>query len=567
MTRPAICLLATFLLVSGVCRAAAKGPGGGGGGGGDHGGFGGYGGGNDCERGGVECQTGITSTDLGDCKKVLTKLAIATTGTTVFCPVNPSMRALAWRYGFLTVDDLIAGIDANAAAKAELITGMQMGVVSPATIYTKAQLLAATASSSLVLNTLNTVNNPSAKLTVDRKGGGHGKIRLEVQGPDARNQGILAFDFDFAGPYSNTTSTLIVHAVQFPLFKPNGTNSGHGGGRPGGDDGPYDGPRPGKPVTTSDLANCQSLLDAVGIVYTGATVFCPTNRGVDAIARGVKLPNTAALVNEIKNGNSSLFLPWVTKVLKFHIVNGIFTRDLLPLSNGTAVNNLTTLLTADDPNAVISLRKARGRGKNGKLQVAVINPFQPRRETSRVLEFNFTWTGAYVDGVNTFIVHAIDKPLLLPPNTYSDLGKVFTALKATKISARMFRPLLKKALKATGAATMFLPLDSAWQALGTSSPSLSWAPNFYMDAINKNRALKEALAKYHYVDGDLSSSPVASRLQINGVGEPIYIDSATQVHGSLDPQDIAILDSTYTAGHLTVYVLSGLPLLPKNLPA
>jgi hypothetical protein len=53
------------------------------------------------------------------------------------------------------------------------------------------------------------------------------------------------------------------------------------------------------------------------------------------------------------------------------------------------------------------------------------------------------------------VAHAIDRPLVLPPSTFTNIDKLITALQGTaKISARYFRPLINTALKSNGAGTV-----------------------------------------------------------------------------------------------------------------
>jgi hypothetical protein len=45
---------------------------------------------------------------------------------------------------------------------------------------------------------------------------------------------------------------------------------------------------------------------------------------------------------------------------------------------------------------------------------------------------------------------------------------------------------------------LFLPLDSAWNALGTQTALLPWSPDIYIRAIDKSKTLKETLAKVSF---------------------------------------------------------------------
>jgi hypothetical protein len=143
------------------------------------------------------------------------------------------------------------------------------------------------------------------------------------------------------------------------------------------------------------------------------------------------------------------------QVLKFHVAVGVYTQYLLPITTGNdAGTPLNTLLTPNDPTAVLLLRKAgKSKSSNSKLVVFIGNP--TAKEQSKVIRFNLTFAGDYVDGNSSYVVHAIDKPLVLTPGTYATVDKFLASQKGTtKISARYFKPLIKTILRANGTGTV-----------------------------------------------------------------------------------------------------------------
>jgi hypothetical protein len=113
---------------------------------------------------------------------------------------------------------------------------------------------------------------------------------------------------------------------------------------------------------------------------------------------------------------------------------------------------LNTLQTPDDPSAVIKLFKGKSILFPFKLVVYVKNPVAS--EQAKVTRFNLTFAGDY-DGSTSYVVHALNTPLLLPPGTFSTFDKFLFSLRTTTFySARYFRPFIKKALKGNTAATV-----------------------------------------------------------------------------------------------------------------
>ncbi|KIY97434.1 hypothetical protein MNEG_10527 [Monoraphidium neglectum] len=537
--------------------------------------------GNGCEKGGVDCNRGVTFVDVSACGQLLAKLQIAQTGaaTTVFCPLNTGLTKLARHFNFASVDALIAGLD-SYPNKAEVARVMQFHVVDPRKVYTKAGFVAATGG--LSLTTLLTASDATKKLTVTQQTTSKGKLRIKVAGA-GRDEDVLSFDLTFGGIYAGATTGFIVHAIEESLLRPNCTGCGGGGNGSGNSssssgiedkpDGEYDKPS-GKPVTAADVADCKRLLEAASISYEGSTVFCPTNKVIAHLAKAVGLKTTQALLDDMAKGPASFYLKWVAKVrarggrrgpnsgsgasvLRFHVAVGVYPQYSLP--TGT-MEPLNTLQTPDDPSAVIKLFKGKSILFPFKLVVYVKNPVAS--EQAKVTRFNLTFAGDY-DGSTSYVVHALNTPLLLPPGTFSTFDKFLFSLRTTTFySARYFRPFIKKALKGNTAATLFLPLDSAWTALGERIPLLPWSRDIFIDSIESSKQLRETLAKYHYVEGPVTSGKVVTRL-----GQQITVDSPAvgKVTGALNPLNVATLKATYTVGYLTIFVIDGFPLLPVIL--
>ena len=114
-------------------------------------------------------------------------------------------------------------------------------------------------------------------------------------------------------------------------------------------------------VTLASIQDCKAVLDALAIDYAtgGATVFCPRERGVRAIATYFGFASTQALLDDLALGpDASLAFAAVDSYFRLLVVPGqVVALADIPLGLST----LATALAADDPNAFVTLRKKTER--------------------------------------------------------------------------------------------------------------------------------------------------------------------------------------------------------------
>jgi len=116
------------------------------------------------------------------------------------------------------------------------------------------------------------------------------------------------------------------------------------------------------------------------------------------------------------------------------------SSDEMP--RGTA--DFDTDLTSDDPSAKLSLKRTI---KGGKASIKLSNKLVKKEYTVR--RFDLSRSGRYNAQDDTWVIHAIDAPVM-PPDTYYTVDAFWKASKDYSLSGSFFKAALKKSLVPRG---------------------------------------------------------------------------------------------------------------------
>ena len=340
-------------------------------------------------------------------------------------------------------------------------------------------------------------------------------------------------------------------------------------------------------VTLASIQDCKAVLDALQIEYAtgGATIFCPRERGVAALATFLGFASTQALLDDLALGaDASLSFAAVDHYFRLLVVPG----QVVPLADiPLGASQLTTALAADDPNAVVTLRK-KTENRGTKFEVDLYyKTASGYTEDAEVERFDFTFDGRYDPAAPaTYVVHVLEKALR-PEDTYQNPATLFAAKPAQAQMSTSVK-LLKRELDALGKSvatptTIVLPSNTAWKSAPLVYDTKTAAPTAsslraaargrvprppkkvkLAAKLAKDAALREKVLSYYTLPAVVSySKKRGTATPYTGGEAKATVTQGASVVGATGSGRIV---GTYRTGKLVVNVVDGIP-LPAGVKA
>jgi hypothetical protein len=404
-----------------------------------------------------------------------------------------------------------------------------------------------------------------SRVTVRLERDRDGDVEIELRAAAGEDAYLAAVDLTFGGAYDPAASAYVVHATRAPVCPlgracPDDGDDDDGGGGGGVGGGVGGGSGLGPLLGPSGISDCKRLLDALpDVTYAGGTVFCPRNEGVRRLARQLGFSSVDLLLADMASATGTSLLV-VANYMKFLIhPAAILTRASIPA--GTTV--LPSLLTPTVPTASIRLVRT---GDGVELAAG------PRENDpdADVEAFDLTFEGRYDAGASAYIVHGVEDDVgTFPvPGTFASLSAFFRSAGGGGVSfstsSRFWRGLERRALRASGPVTLFVPTDAAWARLDGQSYTTA---GFRLASVRRSAATREALARFHMFNTALTATAAGARLTVSSApagaaDKPLVnVPAAGQVTGQISAVNVANILGVYQAGPYIIYAIDNV-LLP-----